>query len=164
MFSGIVAMTRDGKVMGKNNSLPWHLPGDLKFFKTTTLGQRIVMGRKTFESIGSKALPKRENWVLSTRSFSNLGMQDISFFQSKEEILRQLKRSGDGKKTFIIGGSQLFEMFWPEMEEIFVTWIDEPFDGDIKFPELEWEGFQCLSERREIEPFPHSFCHYVRKS
>ncbi len=162
MFSAIVAMTRDGKVMGKDNALPWHLPGDLKFFKTTTLGQRILMGRKTYESIGSKALPKRENWVLSTKAPEV--ESDVSFFHSKEDILRQMKRSGDGVKTFVIGGAQLFESFWPEIEEIFVTWIDEPFDGDIKFPNISWDDFHCLSERREIEPFSHSFCHYVRKS
>lgn len=162
MFSAIVAMTRDGKVMGKDNSLPWHLPGDLKFFKTTTLGQRIVMGRKTYESIGAKALPKRENWVLSSQGLESTG--EVSFFQSKDEMLRQMKRSGDGVKTFIIGGAQLFKSFWPDIEEIFVTWIETPFDGDIKFPELPWDGFKCLSERREIEPFPHSFCHYVRNA
>lgn len=163
MLSGIVAMTRDGKVMGKDNTLPWHLPGDLKFFRTTTLGQRIVMGRKTFESIGSKALPKRENWVLTSHSHPE--KEEVAFFQSKEEVLKQIKRSGDSIKTFIIGGAQLFKIFWPEMDEIYVTWIDKPFDGDIKFPdELEWSGFKCLSERREIEPFPHSFCHYVRNS
>lgn len=162
MFSAIVAMTRDGKVMGKDNTLPWHLPGDLKFFKATTLGQRIVMGRKTFESIGSKALPKRENWVLSTKG---VNISDtVACFSSKDDVLRQVKRSGEDVKTFIIGGAQLFEIFWPEINEIFVTWIDKPFDGDIKFPDISWDGFQCLSERREIEPFPHSFCHYVRNS
>jgi dihydrofolate reductase len=162
MLSGIVAMTRDQKIMGKNNSLPWHLPGDLKFFKATTLGQRIVMGRKTFESIGSKALPKRENWVLTKQG--NIEAQEVSLFHSKDEILKQLKRSGGDKKTFIIGGSKVFEIFWPDMEEIFVTWIEQSFEGDIQFPDLKWDGFHCLSERREIEPFPHSFCHYVRKS
>lgn len=162
MFSAIVAMTREGKVMGKENSLPWHLPGDLKFFKSTTLGQRIVMGRKTFESIGSKALPKRENWVLSSKELA--ASDNVVHFQDKDSIVKQVKRSGADVKTFVIGGAQLFELFWPEIDEIFVTWIDKPFDGDIKFPEISWDDFQCLSERREIEPFEHSFCHYVRKS
>jgi len=162
MLSGIVAMTRNEKVMGKDNALPWHLPGDLKFFKSTTLGHRIIMGRKTFDSIGAKVLPKRENWVLSR---SDVSIQtDAVFFRSKEDVLRQLKKSGEAKKTFIIGGAEVFKIFWPEIDEIFVTWVEDSYEGDIQFPDLDWSSFHCLSERREIEPVPHTFCHYMRNS
>ena len=164
MFSAIVAMTREAQVMGKNNALPWHLPGDLKFFKETTLGHRIIMGRKTFDSIGSRPLPKRENWVLSSQSAD---LPSVSFFKTKNEIIEEvlnLRAVTPEKKNFIIGGAKVFELFWPEINEVFVTWIDKAFDGDIVFPSLNWDSFHCLSERREIEPLPHTFCHYMRKS
>ena len=113
-LSGIVAMTRHTQVMGKNNQLPWSLPGDLKFFRATTLGHRIIMGRKTFESIGSKPLPKREQWVLSSKACAdNLSQQsDVRYFQTKEEILIALEKDSSGMKNFIIGGAQIFEIFW----------------------------------------------------
>jgi dihydrofolate reductase len=164
-LSGIVAMTRHTQVMGKNNQLPWSLPGDLKFFRATTLGHRIIMGRKTFESIGSKPLPKREHWVLSSKPCAdNLSHgSDVRFFQTKEEILKALENDSSGIKSFIIGGAQVFEIFWKEIDEFFVTWIDHDFEGDIFFPTVNWDEFQLLQERREIDPISHSFCHLTRK-
>jgi dihydrofolate reductase len=162
-FSIIVAMTKKDRVMGKDNDLPWKLPADLKFFKEKTLGQRIIMGRKTFESIGSRPLPKRENWVLSKAKGED--RDGLSFFQNKEDILNSLSQVADSsKKTFIIGGPALFELFWPEINELFITWIEADFAGDVFFPNLSLNSFECLEERREFDPFPHSFCHYLKKS
>ncbi len=162
---GIVAMTRQSQVMGKNNQLPWNLPGDLKFFRSTTLGHRLIMGRKTFESIGSKPLPKREHWVLSSKLCAdNLSQRsDVRYFQTKDEILKALEKDSSGLKNFIIGGAQIFEIFWKNTDEFFVTWIDHDFQGDIFFPRVNWDEFQLLQERREIDPVPHSFCHLIRK-
>lgn len=166
-LSAIVAMTRGEQVMGKDNDLPWRIPGDLKFFKATTLENRIIMGRKTFESLRSKALPKRDNWVLSSgrtsKDYEDVP-ENLRFFKTKEEILSALGEISDGRKNFIIGGAAVFDLFWKEISEIFVTWIEEPFEGDIKFPNVNWNEFDLISERRELDPIVHDFCQYVRKS
>ena len=171
MFTGIVAMTRTQRVMGKDNQLPWSLPGDLKFFKETTLGHRIIMGRKTFESIGSRPLPKRENWILSTSHVESPNPSNplLRFYKSKEEIIEAVQLTcanslepSSNKKNFIIGGAKIFELFWPEISEMFVTWIEKDFDGDIIFPELKWDSFKTLSQRPVEEPIKHVFCHYSK--
>ena len=166
MLSGIVAMTRHSQVMGKDNQLPWSIPGDLKFFRSTTLGHRIIMGRKTFESIGSRPLPKRENWILSSQHCSdNLSQgSDVRYFKTKDEILKAISLDSSGKKNFIIGGAQIFHVFWKEIGEFFVTWIDHDYEGDILFPKVNWDEFHLQQERREIDPIPHSFCHLLRKN
>ena len=160
-------MTRDGQVMGKENTLPWHLPDDLKFFKETTRGHRVIMGRKTFDSLGQKPLPHRENWILSSRlpaTNPGEGTTNLKYFRNKDEILSAATSIENTEtKNFIIGGALVFELFWSNIDEIFVTWIEKPFPGDIVFPEVNWEEFKVIAERKVLEPFPHTFCHYMRK-
>ena len=159
-------MTRKDRVMGRDNQLPWSIPGDLKYFRATTLGHRLIMGRKTFESIGSKALPKRENWVLSTGE--NSFPEGVRQFKSKESILEELQKLAlidkeKNIKTFVIGGSKLFEVFWNEIKEMHVTWVEESVAGDVRFPELDWKSFSLNYEKKESEPLPHTFTVYSKK-
>jgi dihydrofolate reductase len=132
----IVAMTTD-RVIGRNGTLPWHLPEDLAFFKRTTSGHPIVMGRKTFESIG-RPLPKRRNVVLTRDTkWSAPGTEVI---HSPEELAKLLDISGT---VYIIGGAEIYQAFLPHTDEVLVTHVLEPHAGDTYLPRFEDE-------------FPHS--------
>lgn len=124
----IVAMTPQ-RVIGKDGTLPWHLPEDLAFFKRTTSGHPIVMGRKTYDSIG-RPLPKRRNIVVTRDpSWSADGVETI---HSPAE-LSALDLDGD---VFIIGGSGIYEAFLPQLDELLVSHVHEAYPGDTRFPEF----------------------------
>ncbi len=124
----IVAMTPE-RVIGKNGTLPWHLPQDLAFFKRTTSGHPIVMGRKTYDSIG-RPLPKRRNIVV-TRDPEWLA-DGVETIHSPAE-LSALDLDGD---VFIIGGSGIYETFLPQLDELLVSHVHEAYPGDTRFPEF----------------------------
>lgn len=138
----IVAMTSE-RVIGRNGTLPWHLPEDLAFFKRTTSGHPIVMGRTTFESIG-RPLPKRRNIVLTR----DPGWQTdgVEVIHSPEELGR-LGLKGD---VFIIGGSQVYAAFLPEIDEMLVSHVHHPHPGDTHLPEFE----SRFSEPEILETHP----------
>jgi dihydrofolate reductase len=139
----IVAMTPD-RVIGRGGGLPWHLPADLAFFKRTTTGHPIVMGRKTYESIG-RPLPTRRNIVLTRDpDWSAPGVEIIH----RPENLAALPDL-DGT-VFIIGGAEIYAVFLPRTDELLVTHVAEHHDGDTFFPEFE-HGFAC-AETVESHP------------
>lgn len=138
----IVAVARNG-VIGRDGGLPWHLPEDLKHFKRTTSGHAIVMGRKTYESIG-RPLPKRRNIVV-TRSGGHFdGCETATSLEEAIAVARQTDEC-----PFIIGGASLYEEALPRATEIHLTSIDEDIEGDTTL-ELNLEGFEEV-ERREGE-------------
>jgi dihydrofolate reductase len=123
----IVAMTPD-RVIGRDGTLPWHLPDDLAFFKRTTSGHPIVMGRKTYESIG-RPLPKRRNIVLT---------RDPAWQAPGVEVIHspdQLPQV-DGP-VFIIGGAEIYAAFLDKLDELLVSRVHAPHSGDTRFPEFE---------------------------
>ncbi|RPJ34543.1 MAG: dihydrofolate reductase [Verrucomicrobiaceae bacterium] len=129
-LTAIVAMTAD-RVIGRAGSLPWHLPEDLAFFKRTTSGHPVVMGRKTFESIG-RPLPKRRNIVLTRDpAWSAPGVEVIH----RPEDLKSLP--GLEGRVFIIGGSEIYMAFLPEIDDLLVSHVFAPHEGDTRFPEFE---------------------------
>ncbi len=142
-ISLIVAMDRNN-LIGDKNRLPWHLPADLKYFKAITMGKPIIMGRKTFESIG-KPLPGREN-IIITRN------QD---YQNDEvHIVHSLAKAIELAKTFtdtevmIIGGAQIFEQGLTIASRIYLTQIDEQFAGDTYFPRLDSSSWRTISDEK----------------
>ncbi|MBO2537042.1 dihydrofolate reductase [Rummeliibacillus suwonensis] len=144
MISLIVAFD-DNRVMGYNNKMPWHLPGDLAYFKKTTMGKPMIMGRKTFESIG-KALPGRTNIVI-TRDL-NYKAEGIIIVHSFEEALDVAKK--EEKEIMIIGGEQIFRLALPIADVLYVTKIQHAFQGDTFFPEISDE-WKIVSESEEHE-------------
>jgi len=129
-LSAIVAMTSD-RVIGANGDLPWHLPDDLKFFKKQTLGHPIVMGRKTYESIG-RPLPKRQNIILTHNpAYHADGAETIH--HPKE--LREFQLID--QQVFIIGGAEIYKFFMPILDDIYITHINKEYSGDTYFPEYE---------------------------
>ena len=125
----IVGMASN-RVIGKNGTLPWHLPEDLKFFKKTTMGHPILMGRKTFESIG-KPLPGRQNIVLSSTLPPREGVDVIRNFGELAQVCES------SQTVFLIGGAQLFDTLLPQCDGLYLTWIEHPYEGDTWFPEFE---------------------------
>ena len=139
----IAAMSPD-RVIGAGGKIPWHIPEDLKFFKRTTLRHVIVMGRKTFESLG-KPLPGRENWVLSrTASF-----EGARVFRNPSEIVPP----GDGREVFVIGGAELYAALLPRCGEILLTHVNHVVEGDTWFPvfETEFDGGEVIGIGPDFE-------------
>ncbi len=136
-ISAIVA-TAKNNVIGQDNNIPWYLPADLKYFKKTTLGHHIIMGRKSFVSIG-RPLPKRTNIVITRDPFFMASGCIVS--HSLNEALKLAKENGE-EEVFIIGGGQIYEMCLPLLNKIYLTKVDVEVMGDIHFPEIksdEWE-------------------------
>ena len=139
VLSLIVAVSQNG-VIGKGNKLPWHLPADLKRFKKLTMGHPIIMGRKTFESIG-KPLPGRTNIVITRqKEFASFGALTAP---SLEEALRMCKKE---EEVFVIGGATIFEQALPLANRLYLTLIHQDFDGDTSF---RWDPSQWKEISRE---------------
>lgn len=123
----IAAMDRN-HLIGNNNQLPWHLPADFAHFKSTTMGKPIIMGRKTFESIG-KPLPGRTNIVLSRNPETQFeGVVCVNHF---EDVLAAVP---EAQEIMIIGGSMVYEMLLPQADRLYLTCVEAEFEGDAWFP------------------------------
>lgn len=160
-ISLIWAMDKMG-LIGKENQMPWHLPGELAYFRKVTTGHPIIMGRKTFESIGSKPLPNRTNVIMTRdRQFTAPGCVVL---HSVEEALAHVA----DEPCFVIGGAQIYRAFLPLADKLYVTHIDHAFEGDEYFPEVAWSDWQLISEEPgktdERNPYRFSFRIYVRKT
>ena len=128
-LTAVVAMTHE-RVIGRAGGLPWHLPEDLAFFKRTTSGHPIVMGRKTYESIG-RPLPKRRNIVLTRdTAWSADGVEVIT---SPEDLSGLPGLEG---RVFIIGGAEIYAAFMPALDDLLVSHVFEAYEGDTHFPEF----------------------------
>jgi dihydrofolate reductase len=133
----IVAMSSN-RVIGRAGKLPWHFPEDLKFFKRTTLGHPILMGRATFDSIG-RPLPGRQNIVLSTTMPEREG---VTVIRSAVELPQVCS---DAETVFVIGGARVFEELLPQCDGLYLTWIAEPYEGDVLLP-----PFESLFQFKEV--------------
>lgn len=141
-LSILVAMARN-RVIGRNNKLPWHLPADLKHFKFLTMGQTIVMGRKTYESIG-KPLPGRSN-IIITRQAGYAVPGAIVVTSIDDALLLCEETSSINGENFIIGGETLYRQTLKICQRMYITEIQRDFEGDVFFPEFdpdEWEETQ----------------------
>lgn len=136
----LIVAAADNGVIGRANALPWHLPDDLKRFKQLTLGKPIVMGRKTFESIG-KPLPGRQNIVM-TRD-TNYRRDGVTVVHGVDESLRA---TGDAPEIMVIGGAELFQKFLPVAGRVHLTRVHGDIEGDVRWPELDprqWRLVDC---------------------
>ncbi|WP_099607707.1 type 3 dihydrofolate reductase [Vibrio coralliilyticus] len=127
IISMIAAMAKD-RVIGKDNQMPWHLPADFAWFKRCTMGKPVVMGRKTYESIG-RPLPGRQNIVISRDD--NLAIEGVTTVTSIE---RALEAAGEVDEVMIIGGGAIYKACLPQADKLYVTYIDAQIEGDTQFP------------------------------
>jgi dihydrofolate reductase len=140
MIISMIAAMANNRVIGKDNQMPWHLPADFAWFKRSTLGKPVVMGRKTYDSIG-RPLPGRLNVVISRDE--SLKIEGVTTVTSVELALELLS---DVDEVMIIGGGSIYESCLPKADKLYLTYIDLAVDGDTQFPE--WgEGWkQSFSE------------------
>ncbi|MAG91893.1 type 3 dihydrofolate reductase [Candidatus Woesearchaeota archaeon] len=148
MISLIAAMGRN-RVIGKDNSLPWKLPEDMKRFKELTSGKTVIMGRKTFESIG-RPLPNRKN-IIITRD-QNYKAEGCIVVHSVEDALK----NADNNEVMVIGGAQIYDLFLSKANKMYLTLIDHDFEGDAYFPEYnkdEWKEVSREEGKSENNKF-----------
>ena len=157
-ISLIVAVSQND-IIGAKNKLPWRLPADLKRFKEITLGHSIIMGRKTFESIG-KPLPGRTNIVVtSQKNFACCGAL------TAPSLEKALELCSDAEEAFVIGGASIYQQALPLADKIYLTLIHQDFEGDASFGPLDKKVWRETS-REDFAPdqvtrFPYSFLTYV---
>lgn len=156
----IVAASKNG-VIGKDNKIPWYYPEDFKYFKQKTMGCPIIMGRKTYDSIG-KPLPGRKNIVLTSQeAFIVNGIETTHSFDSALEMAYR-----DHNNVFVIGGSVLFEGYRDLVDNVYFTLIDEIIDGDVFMPKLDLENkdkWNLISENKAETSDKLKFLIYNRK-
>jgi len=151
-FKAIAAMS-ENRVIGQGNKIPWHLPEDFKWFKKMTTGQIVVMGRKTFESIG-KPLPNRETIILSRSAFSHPGVRTIA-------SLSEINMSREEHDIFICGGAQIYAQTLPLCSDLYLTLVKRVVEGDAFFPAFEGE-FELAEEVMDCPEF--KILHYRNKA
>jgi dihydrofolate reductase len=154
MICLIVAMA-ENRTIGANGKIPWRIPGELAYFKRVTMGHPIVMGRKTYESIG-KPLPGRPNYIVTRNPhYVAEGCHVV------HEILPilELAKSQD---VFVIGGAEVYKLFLPHADKVYQTVIHRHYDGDAHFPELEGRWELVKSQPGPSDVVPHTFQVYQR--
>ncbi|MFT5710717.1 MAG: dihydrofolate reductase [Halioglobus sp.] len=161
-LSVIVAVAENG-VVGKNNALPWQIPADLQYFKRTTLGKPIVMGRKTFESIG-RPLPGRTNIVISSNpAYAAEGVSVVSSLSDALALARKVALIDGSDELMVIGGAAIYESAVPLADRLYVTEIHASVAGDAYLSPLDWDNWvECSREwHAAIEPNTYDFSFVV---
>ena len=162
----IWAMTRN-RVIGLDNDLPWDLPADMKHFMTTTRGHPVIMGRRTFESMDAKPLPRRTNIVVTrTPGYSAPGILVARDLAGAIELARRQCAADGVAEAFITGGAGLYAEGLAVADRLYVTEIDAELEGDTFFPEVDWSRWRLVSREEhpadERHAYPFSISTYER--
>lgn len=162
IFSQVAAMARN-RVIGKDNHLPWNLPEDMKFFREVTKGHILLMGRKTFDSF-PQPLKGRLHIVVSRQVLTSKDPMVI-YVTSLESAIAEIKKVASQwpEEIMIIGGGEIYRQTLPQTERIYLTVIDQDFEGDARFPEFSENEFVLTENKQKDGPLPFSFRIYDRK-
>ena len=156
----LVVAASQNNAIGKDNQLLWHLPADLKFFKTTTMGCPVIMGRKTFQSIG-RTLPGRQNIVITRdKNFNSDNQFDILVVGSLDEALVKLHTE---KEVFIIGGGEIYKQAIDSVDTIYITLVNTVIEGDVYFPEIDKSRFDLVWEEKHLADDKNKFDYTFQK-
>ena len=162
MLSIIVAIAKNNAI-GKDNKLLWHLPDDLKRFKKITTGHNIIMGRKTFESLG-RVLPNRHHIILSRNSQLNIDDENVEVIKNISELEKYINSE---EENFVIGGATIYKLLMPYSKKMYITEIDKEFEGDVFFPEINKEEWKVTNREPGPEDnendFEYEYVTYERK-
>ena len=163
ILSAIAAMSLN-RVIGVNNTLPWNIPQDLKFFKTKTAGHILIMGRKTFDSIG-RPLPGRLHIVITRQKDWKFDHPLVIAAQSLEAAIQiaKSKSSDFPGECFIAGGGDVYRQSIPLLNKIYLTVIEKNFEGDAFFPEFDENAFHLVESEKHNGDIPFSFRTYARE-
>ncbi len=154
MVISLIVAASSNNVIGSNNALPWHLPADMKFFKNTTWGMPVIMGRKTFEALLNKALPGRNN-ILITRQ-KNLELAGATVVNTFSAAVSAAKKT-DCKEVFVIGGGEIFKEVIEDANRIYLTRVHTVLEGDAFFPEIDTAKWKQASKRDCYADEKHKF-------
>ncbi|MBN1182691.1 MAG: dihydrofolate reductase [Bacteroidales bacterium] len=158
----IIVAIADNNAIGKNNQLLWHISDDMKYFKSLTLGNPVVMGKKTYDSLPVKPLPQRLNIVISDDETDYC--EGCAMAYSIEEAM---KKCNPKKENFIIGGGSIYRQFLPYAQKLYITRIHKSFDADTYFPDINMEEWEEIDTRPgppdEKNDFTYSYHVYKRK-
>ncbi len=137
----LIAAVTTNNVIGRDNDLPWHLPDDMKFFKQSTMGKPIIMGRRNWDAMNGRPLPGRQNIVLTRQPDFVAHGADVA------NELQQAVELAAGDTVMIIGGAQVYRLALPIADQILLTRIHAEIDGDIYFPDVDWSKWQRVDTR-----------------
>lgn len=156
----------ENRVIGRNNNLPWHLPNDLKYFKRLTSGKPVIMGRKTYESIG-RPLPNRANIILTRdTAFQAEGTRVVHTLEEAIELAEAECLISGAEEVIIMGGAEIYRQAMPLADRLYVTLVHAQIDGDAFFPEIDLSAYQEVA-REDFSadgpnPYDYSFCVFDR--
>tara|TARA_B100000767_G_scaffold18131_1_gene16673 strand:- start:431 stop:934 length:504 start_codon:yes stop_codon:yes gene_type:complete len=161
MTIALIVAASENNVIGHNNQLPWHLPGDLKYFKAMTLGKPVIMGRKTFESIG-KPLPGRDNIVISRQhDYPAQGIKLVSSLSEAISLGERINLINGAEEVMIIGGAQIYAEALDLADRVYLTRVHHHVEGDAYFPILETAAWHEITREdvaaKESNPFDFSY-------
>jgi dihydrofolate reductase len=165
LLSIIVAMANN-RAIGKDNQLLWHLPDDLHYFKRITMGKPIIMGRKTFESIG-RALPGRLNIVVSRQQqWQHAGVSVVNSIDAALTLAKAQALLDGTDEIMLIGGAELYRAALPKADKLYITRVDANIEGDAFFPEIDERHWQEISREdvsaSDNNPYDYAFCVLIR--
>lgn len=163
MKTSIIVAIDKNNVIGSGNKMLWHLPADLKHFKELTTNHHVLMGRKTFESIG-KVLPNRTNIILSSSIINN--KDNLYVFNNDIEALKFAYNNGE-TELFIIGGGEIYKYFINSVDKLYITEVDTEVQGDVYFPKIDYSKWELIERQSfkadEKNCFNYSFSVFERK-
>ena len=143
MLSIIVAKAKNN-IIGNNNELIWHIPEDLKRFKRLTTGHTIIMGRKTFESLG-RVLPNRHHVILCNDMELNIDDENVEVLEDISELKKYIDSE---EENFVIGGATMYRLLMPYCKKMYITEIDKDFEGDVFFPEIDLNKWKVVKREK----------------
>ena len=156
MIISLLVAAAENNAIGKNNQLLWHLPNDMKFFKNTTWGMPMIMGRKTFESIGSKPLAGRQNIVITRQKGWHIdGIIPAKDFETAMEITGRM----DVKELFVIGGGEIYRQVIDQAYRIYLTRVHAEFDADVFFPVINEKEWTLVSNQDHPADEKHAYAY-----
>ena len=159
----MIAAIGKNNELGKDNKLIWNLPADLKRFQELTTGHTIIMGRKTFESLG-RVLPNRKHIILCNDMEMNIENEAVEVLESIEDLKPYIE---DSEEHFVIGGATIYRLLMPYANKMYITEIDQEFEGDVSFPEINKEEWNVVEVEKglkdEKNPYDYNYVTYVRK-
>lgn len=158
-----IVAASENNVIGVNNDLPWNIPEDMKFFRDKTKGKALIMGRKTFESVGHP-LPHRLNVVITRQTDYSSEAENVVVVPDLESAIKYCEKVQHkyGDEVFIIGGGEVFRQSLPLVDIIYLTRIHKKYEGDVFYPELPKGMFTEVERRERTEPVPFTFLTYIR--
>lgn len=163
---GVIVAAAQNGVVGRNNALPWHLPEDLKYFKRMTLGKPIVMGRKTYESIG-RPLPGRRNIVISRNAeYRAPGVDVVPDLEAALALAADQALIDGVEELMVIGGAEIYAAAIPRADHLYVTEVHAEVEGDAWLPPVDWRAWREVSREFHAaggqNPYDYSFVAYRR--